>query len=236
MIKPNFHFTVCCLAFEWKWGWRWPCFERTLPAVFYDIDAVLALISRNVHKKSSVVSIKTRSPPASFLSKGQAAKHATVKESVWVVNSRWIQLWLSVLNIKLIPDKSSFSHSICLKQTICHSHIVVLCTSGHDIRIVIRSCSSSSPPRHHHHHHHHHHSDRHWIWRLMYNTAMLPTSLEVCFRPHSLTRLYCAFFPQLYYSTDFGFRWTLKEENVRSYFWWVLFSLFSFTTTVIPFQ
>lgn len=24
---------------------------------------------------------------------------------------------------------------------------------------------------------------------------------------------------KLYYSTDFGFRWTLKEENVRSYFW-----------------
>ena len=37
------------------------------------------LISTNLHKKSSEVSIKTRSPPASFSFKGQATKHTTIK-------------------------------------------------------------------------------------------------------------------------------------------------------------
>ena len=23
---------LSCLAFEWKWGWRWPCFDRNLTA------------------------------------------------------------------------------------------------------------------------------------------------------------------------------------------------------------
>ena len=40
------------------------------------------LISRNLHKKSSEVSIKTRSPPASLSFKGQATKHTTVKWSI----------------------------------------------------------------------------------------------------------------------------------------------------------
>ena len=39
-------------------------------------------ISTNLHKKSSEVSIKTRSPPASFSFKGQATKQATVKWSI----------------------------------------------------------------------------------------------------------------------------------------------------------
>ena len=40
------------------------------------------LISMNLHKKSGEVSIKTRSPPASFSFKGQATKHTTVKLSI----------------------------------------------------------------------------------------------------------------------------------------------------------
>ena len=43
------------------------------------------LISRNLHKKSSEVSIKTRSPPASLSFKGQATKHTTVKWSIALV-------------------------------------------------------------------------------------------------------------------------------------------------------
>ena len=40
------------------------------------------LISSKLHKKSSEVSIITRSPPASFSFKGQATKHTTVKRSI----------------------------------------------------------------------------------------------------------------------------------------------------------
>ena len=40
------------------------------------------LVTRNLHKKSSEVSIKTRSPPASLSFKGQATKHTTVEWSV----------------------------------------------------------------------------------------------------------------------------------------------------------
>ena len=44
-------------------------------------NAVLMLISRNLHNKSREVSIKARSPPASLLFKGRATKHTTVKWS-----------------------------------------------------------------------------------------------------------------------------------------------------------
>ena len=40
------------------------------------------LIRRNLHMKSSKVSIKTRSTPASLSFKGQATKHTTVKWSI----------------------------------------------------------------------------------------------------------------------------------------------------------
>ena len=42
----------------------------------------MMLISRNLHTKSSKVSIKTRSTPASLSFKGQATKHTTVKWSI----------------------------------------------------------------------------------------------------------------------------------------------------------
>lgn len=74
------HFTVVCLllpaAFEW---WCWPCFDRNLPAFLIVNDAVLMLISRNLSQKSSEVSIKTRSTPASWSFKGQVINHKTVK-------------------------------------------------------------------------------------------------------------------------------------------------------------
>ena len=29
--SPEFYSSLLsCLAFEWKWGWRWPCFDRNL--------------------------------------------------------------------------------------------------------------------------------------------------------------------------------------------------------------
>ena len=52
-----------------------PCFS-------YVDDAVLMLISSNLHKKGSEVSIKTRSTPASYSYKGQATKNTTVKWSI----------------------------------------------------------------------------------------------------------------------------------------------------------
>ena len=53
------------------------------------------LISSNLHKKSSEVSIKTRSPRASFSFKGQATQHTTVQ---WSITSSIVFLkFLSIL-------------------------------------------------------------------------------------------------------------------------------------------
>ena len=74
------HFTVVCLT-------AWPS-NKSEAGVDLDLtetsrnDAVLTLISRNLRKKSSEVSIKTRSTPAPLSLKGQATKHTTVKWSV----------------------------------------------------------------------------------------------------------------------------------------------------------
>ena len=51
--KPFYSCVLSCLAFEWKWGWNWPWFDRNLPTFFMPAnDAVLKLISRNLHKNS----------------------------------------------------------------------------------------------------------------------------------------------------------------------------------------
>ena len=60
------------------------------------------LMTRNLHEKSSEVSIETRSPPASLSFKGQATKHTTVEWSI-----------LKVLLFELIT-KSIYSSSIII--------------------------------------------------------------------------------------------------------------------------
>ena len=45
-------------------------------------DVVVMLISKDLHKKSSEVSIKTRSTPASLSFIGQVTKHTTVKWTI----------------------------------------------------------------------------------------------------------------------------------------------------------
>ena len=51
----------------------------------YVSDAVFMLISINLPKKSSKLSIQTRSPPASFSFKGEVTKHTTVKWPIVVI-------------------------------------------------------------------------------------------------------------------------------------------------------
>ena len=80
--RPFHSFELSCLVSEWKWGWRWPCFDRNLHAFFYVNDAVLMLISSNLHNKRSEVSIITRLPPASLSFKGRVTRHTTVKRSI----------------------------------------------------------------------------------------------------------------------------------------------------------
>ena len=55
------------------------------------------LISRNLHNKSSEVSIKTRSTPASLSFKGQATKHTTVKWSISLQMDRCANITWHVL-------------------------------------------------------------------------------------------------------------------------------------------
>ena len=62
---------LSCPAFQWRWGWRVTLFWKKPPCFCYVKDAVLMLISWNLHKKSSEVSIKTRS----FSFKGQPSTH-----------------------------------------------------------------------------------------------------------------------------------------------------------------
>ena len=57
-------------------------FWQKPPCFSYANDAVLMLISRNLHNKSREVSIKTRSTPASLSFNGQATKHTTVKQAI----------------------------------------------------------------------------------------------------------------------------------------------------------
>ena len=54
------------------------------------------LISKNLHKKGSEVSIKTRSTPASLSFIGQVTKHTTVK---WTIKFVLDELFVSCINL-----------------------------------------------------------------------------------------------------------------------------------------
>ena len=77
-------FTVICLV-------TWPLHESEAgvdlvviipPCFSYVHEVALMLISWNLHKKTSEVSIKTRSTLASLSFIGQVTKHTTVKSSI----------------------------------------------------------------------------------------------------------------------------------------------------------
>lgn len=68
----------------------WPSNESEADAKLawieiYVNDAVLMLISTDLNKTSSDVSIKTRSTAASFSFKGQETKHTTAKWSIGMI-------------------------------------------------------------------------------------------------------------------------------------------------------
>lgn len=62
----------------------------------YGNDALHIVVSRKLRTKSSEVSIKSRSMPASLSFKGQATKHTTVKSSIALV------AWVSPKSLKIL--------------------------------------------------------------------------------------------------------------------------------------
>ena len=56
--RPFYSCVLGCLAFEWKWGRRWPCFDR-------NFTAFLMLIAPNWHK-NNIINIRRE---GRFLSK-----------------------------------------------------------------------------------------------------------------------------------------------------------------------
>ena len=76
-------FLVTCSLNESEVGGDLVLTETSL--LFLCLDADLMLNSRNLHKKSREVCMKTRSPPASFSFIGQATKGTTVKWSIYPI-------------------------------------------------------------------------------------------------------------------------------------------------------
>ena len=99
-------------------------------------DAVLMLISGNLHTKRSEISIKTCSTPTSLSFKGQATKHTTVKWSILytdyaVVSGEFFHLFLHNLCAHQLVQKlkkknrlvtiiysTCFASALAEKQTI----------------------------------------------------------------------------------------------------------------------
>ena len=74
------------------------------------------LIVSNLHKKSSEVSIKTRSPPALLSIKDQATKHTTVK---WSINTSTIRGLLRKHTFNYVRSNFVFSlHSSMIRHVI----------------------------------------------------------------------------------------------------------------------
>ena len=75
-------------------------------------DDVPMLISGNVHMKSSEVSIKTRSTPASLSFNGQATKHTTVKWPITCRSFRQLSVRKRVGSIRKRPIVGSLTSYI----------------------------------------------------------------------------------------------------------------------------
>ena len=78
------HFTVVCLV-----SWPWIESEAGVDLVFIETSLLLlckcklvSIKQHDLHMKSSEVSIKTRSTPASLTIQGQVTKDTTVKWSI----------------------------------------------------------------------------------------------------------------------------------------------------------
>ena len=69
------------------------------------------LISRNLHTKSSEVSIKTRSTPASLSLKGQATKHTIVKWSITTFELICTLAWHTLMALIILVRFRSQSHA-----------------------------------------------------------------------------------------------------------------------------
>ena len=112
------------------------------------------LISTNVHEKSREVSIKTKSPPASYSFKGVATKHTTVK---WSIPWQWIENYLAhlflmgslhqlYLQLPKLPEKLKKQRklewrNVCLVQK--HPHLYVITSLNfQSIYFFSKSCYS----------------------------------------------------------------------------------------------
>ena len=105
--EDDLYLAVACLV-------TWPLnqhvaggalFWLKLPCFSYASDAVLMLISSNLHKKSSEVPIETRSPPAPFSFKDRATMKDTHGKMVYL--SLIVRIFLT-----RFPQKSLFFNHV----------------------------------------------------------------------------------------------------------------------------
>ena len=82
-LLATIEFCYCvlgCLAFEWKWGWRWTCLHRNLPAFLMLMSLFSCqLVEIDIRK---AVRFLSKQGQLSLSFKGQATKHTTVKWSI----------------------------------------------------------------------------------------------------------------------------------------------------------
>ena len=88
--RPLYSCVLSYQAFKWKRGWCWYLLWYRPPSFSCVNDIVVMLISKNLNKKDSEVSIKTRSTSASLSFIGQVTKHTIVK---WTIGHFYQEGW-----------------------------------------------------------------------------------------------------------------------------------------------
>ena len=79
---PCYSCLLSCLAFEGKWGWCWPCFNRNFPG-FLMLMMLFSCKLLGIYKRKKVRCLsKQGQHQPHFHSKGQANMYKTVKWSV----------------------------------------------------------------------------------------------------------------------------------------------------------
>ena len=106
------------------------------------------LISKNLHNKSSEVSIKTRSTPASLSFKGQVTKHTTVKGTITVKEcpTQWAQITVSkhiILGMRFQECRPRLWMAVEQKRVLTNGRGLFSCTMQKEKRPLLAGKHSS---------------------------------------------------------------------------------------------
>ena len=100
---------LSCLAFEWKWDWRWPCFDRNLPS-FLMLIMLFSCYLVAIHIRNAMrLLLKQGHPQSHFHSKARQLSTQLQKGLFLIVTSLQV---MALHEAAAIGDSKTLEHLV----------------------------------------------------------------------------------------------------------------------------